>query len=162
MPELSALGTSTKMAEKFNANKHYYGKPCSRGHGSLRYKANHNCVMCAREKSRLWMRRHPKASRERNNKACAGYRARNPDQHTRRWFRNRGYPEELGVRPDRCDCCGQPPTNGKGKVVHLDHDHETGAFRGWLCHGCNTGIGLLGDNVEGLERAIRYLRREAK
>jgi hypothetical protein len=42
----------------------------------------------------------------------------------------------------------------------LDHNHETGKFRGWLCDNCNTGIGKLGDTVEGLERAIAYLKRQ--
>ena len=41
----------------------------------------------------------------------------------------------------------------------LDHCHETNQFRGWICRNCNTGIGNLGDNVEGLENAIRYLKR---
>lgn len=42
--------------------------------------------------------------------------------------------------------------------MQLDHDHETGMFRGWLCHRCNTGIGSLGDSAEGLENALRYVR----
>ena len=29
---------------------------------------------------------------------------------------------------------------------------------GLLCSGCNTGIGLLEDNVESLARAIKYLQ----
>src|ERR1019366_10571713 len=32
----------------------------------------------------------------------------------------------------QCQCCGTPAT------LHLDHDHETGVFRGYLCHYCNT------------------------
>src|SRR6185312_2407927 len=39
----------------------------------------------------------------------------------------------------------------------LDHDHKTGAFRGWLCRSHNLALGKLGDNVEGLQRAIDYL-----
>jgi hypothetical protein len=53
-------------------------------------------------------------------------------------------------QPDRCECCGKVT-----KKLHLDHD-KTG-FRGWLCHGCNTGIGALGDNIEGILRALDYL-----
>ena len=56
----------------------------------------------------------------------------------------------------QCQCCKR---NLDGSEVMLDHDHITGAFRGWLCRRCNTGIGSLGDNVEGLEQAIAYLRR---
>jgi Recombination endonuclease VII len=46
----------------------------------------------------------------------------------------------------------------KGRL-HLDHDHATGAFRGWLCMCCNTAIGKLGDTVEGLNRAVAYIER---
>lgn len=39
----------------------------------------------------------------------------------------------------------------------IDHDHKTGLVRGILCSNCNAGLGKLGDDVEGLERALRYL-----
>ena len=42
--------------------------------------------------------------------------------------------------------------------MHIDHCHDTGAVRGLLCHGCNTGIGSLNDDIELLQRAIDYLR----
>ena len=64
-----------------------------------------------------------------------------------------------GPPPMCCDCCGKEVTNRK--TMHLDHDHKTGDFRGWLCNTCNTGIGSLGDSVEGLENAIRYLNEKA-
>lgn len=44
-------------------------------------------------------------------------------------------------------------------LVYLDHCHDTHVNRGLLCPGCNTGLGRFGDNVEGLQRAIRYLER---
>lgn len=44
--------------------------------------------------------------------------------------------------------------------VDVDHCHSTGAVRGLLCRGCNVGLGQLGDSVEGLQRAIDYLRKE--
>mgnify|MGYP005989620427 FL=1 len=43
------------------------------------------------------------------------------------------------------------------RAFSLDHDHDTGEFRGWLCHNCNTGLGLLKENIESLQRAIDYL-----
>jgi hypothetical protein len=43
--------------------------------------------------------------------------------------------------------------------MQLDHDHLTREFRGWLCGACNRGIGLLGDDVNGLRRALAYLER---
>jgi|HubBroStandDraft_6_1064221.scaffolds.fasta_scaffold186841_2 hypothetical protein len=61
----------------------------------------------------------------------------------------------VATRTDACQCCGKVPTNKYGTC--LDHDHGTGDFRGWLCHQCNTGIGSLGDDLDGLRRAIAYL-----
>lgn len=42
---------------------------------------------------------------------------------------------------------------------HIDHCHSTGAVRGLLCRRCNTGIGMLGDDIDGVTRALDYLRR---
>lgn len=58
-------------------------------------------------------------------------------------------------RSEECQLCGNVPARG----TVMDHDHRTGAFRGWLCHSCNTGLGKLGDNREGIVRAISYLKR---
>jgi hypothetical protein len=62
-----------------------------------------------------------------------------------------------------CDICGgtDSPTQW-GHRLHIDHDHETGRLRGLLCHGCNTAIGLLGDDPERLRRAINYLNEELR
>ncbi len=51
-----------------------------------------------------------------------------------------------------CDCCGRTDLQ-----LVLDHCHETGKLRGFLCKVCNTSIGALGDNLEGIERARNYL-----
>ena len=56
-------------------------------------------------------------------------------------------------RSDTCDCCG---IDSKF-VLHCDHDYETSELRGWLCRSCNIGIGVLGDNISGLEKALAYL-----
>ena len=56
------------------------------------------------------------------------------------------------ISPLNCDMCGKYE-----QKLKLDHDHETHEFRGWLCDNCNRGLGYLGDNIQGLERAILYL-----
>ena len=65
------------------------------------------------------------------------------------------------LKPKVCDCCGQDPLKPNRRDVGLscDHDPIKLTFRGWLCRDCNTGIGLLGDDIEGLERAIKYLKK---
>lgn len=50
-----------------------------------------------------------------------------------------------------CQCCGTTDD------LCYDHDHDTMAFRGVLCNRCNRAIGLLGDNIEGLTKALAYL-----
>lgn len=60
------------------------------------------------------------------------------------------------VKPIPCACCGIVTDPSK---LQLDHDHETLAFRGWVCKPCNSGIGSLGDDIEGLETALAYLKR---
>ena len=43
-------------------------------------------------------------------------------------------------------------------VWAIDHDHDTKEFRGWLCSKCNTALGIFGDTITGLEKAIKYLK----
>lgn len=59
----------------------------------------------------------------------------------------------------KCWLCKTKP------AVYVDHDHSCCSgdttcgkcVRGVLCSGCNTGLGLLGDNIDGLKRAILYV-----
>jgi hypothetical protein len=55
-----------------------------------------------------------------------------------------------------CQICGNPPKN---RPLAIDHDHQTGAIRGLLCNGCNAALGRFGDDIPGLQAAIRYLER---
>lgn len=41
-----------------------------------------------------------------------------------------------------------------------DHNHNTMKFRGVLCRKCNSALGKLGDNEQGLLKALRYIRGE--
>lgn len=62
----------------------------------------------------------------------------------------------------KCKLCGKPGHNGKREAkLYVDHCHETGAIRGMLCHKCNGGLGALGDNEEGLLKALAYVRGES-
>lgn len=55
-----------------------------------------------------------------------------------------------------CAICNKPITELRRRM-NIDHDHDTNQVRGILCSGCNTGLGQLGDSVEGLKKALSYL-----
>ena len=54
----------------------------------------------------------------------------------------------------RCDCCRK-----EKKRLEIDHDHDTKVIRGLLCRSCNSGLGLLGDNITGIRLVTKYLKR---
>lgn len=62
-----------------------------------------------------------------------------------------------------CALCGihMEKAPGRGKTLHIDHCHITNKIRGLLCHSCNTGMGLLGDNPKLLRAAADYVEEHA-
>lgn len=72
------------------------------------------------------------------------------------------YEEMFESQGKSCACCGitENYTTGssrEGWNFAVDHCHKTGNVRGLLCNQCNRAIGMLGDTVEGLQKAIDYL-----
>lgn len=71
------------------------------------------------------------------------------------------YDERLKLQNYKCAICDlhylRNIKNNKVIALAVDHDHETGKVRGLLCNNCNRGIGLLGDTVSSMERALQYL-----
>lgn len=69
----------------------------------------------------------------------------------------------------RCECCGKSEddltvhysrTGTPISVWRLDHCHETGQFRGWLCANCNIGLGKFYDDPDLLMKAISYIQKD--
>ena len=124
------------------------------------------CNTCGVEKPRKEFRKYTNAGRGRKSSGICGickpchndkYR-----DYKRRWDLENKYGITLEeydeMAKDGCHICGKKSEGNRNKVnLNVDHDHQTGKVRGVLCGLCNTGLGKLGDNVEGLTRALEYL-----
>lgn len=58
-----------------------------------------------------------------------------------------------------CAICGNGEIQARRKFLDVDHDHQTGLIRGLLCSPCNTALGLLRENVERMDRMIKYVEK---
>jgi hypothetical protein len=52
-----------------------------------------------------------------------------------------------------CENCGS------FEKLHIDHDHASGEVRGCLCNGCNTALGLLGEDADRIAGLADYIKR---
>ncbi len=154
-------------------------KPCPRGHTDVKRSAKgvRRCPDCRREAQRE-RRLHPETqARERAYREgrrdvfrarSRAWREANLSQareSSRAYMHRRRLREDFGLTVEEydglvqaqggvCGICKQPP---QGRVLVVDHDHETGAIRGLLCTACNVGIGNLGDSAERLRAALAWL-----
>lgn len=141
--------------------KFYTGVPRKHGHLAERYigdRAGGSCAKCiserfkARYNSDSSFRDKAKERTRRRWATDEEFRAR----QTAAKNRKRGMPKPVRPQPWACEMCGRIAGE---KALHLDHCHETGKFRGWLCSQCNTGLGLLGDSIARLNAAVVYLEK---
>lgn len=142
-------------AKRIGARHYFTGKPCGRGHIEPRHLTG-TCVVCAREAVKRWEARNPGEAAKRAKTYYAKNTARAKAAAVKSWRKRAGIPAAPYPAPAQCELCERALVPGK---THLDHDHTTGKFRGWLCNRCNLGLGNLGDTIAGLERALAYLRR---
>lgn len=151
--------------------------PCPQGHVVFYIKSD-QCQECRHIYSREYHKKHAAVIRARSAqwkkdnpdkvRACykrtaksiirrsRAFRERNRERLRKRSRQKRKLPEPTRPEPNNCEICDKKPFN---RSLCLDHDHETGKFRGWLCYRCNVGLGYLGDNFEGVLRAASYLTR---
>lgn len=61
----------------------------------------------------------------------------------------------LDSQAGNCKICGT-----KMDKICLDHAHDSNKVRGLLCDRCNRGLGFFNDNIEGMERALKYIKGE--
>lgn len=141
---------SSKTCTKCGKSKslgEFYTKSKSRGGGP-----RSSCIECDLAPSRTPEGR-AKAKARTNQ-----WVVKNPEKYQARVVKHRRIQRGQVNDPTRpeplnCECCGEVPTK-----MFEDHDHSTGLFRGWLCHHCNSGLGLFKDSEDRLSQAIQYLR----
>lgn len=51
---------------------------------------------------------------------------------------------------------------GLGRPLVVDHDHESGQFRGLLCRQCNAALGMFSDEAARIQAAADYLRKHGR
>ena len=88
-------------------------------------------------------------------KACARMANRNHRVEQVYGLNPAGQAHLLNLQDGRCAICRKGQLT---KMLALDHDHKTGAVRGYLCQRCNHDLlGAAYDNVDILRAAVRYL-----
>jgi hypothetical protein len=75
----------------------------------------------------------------------------------RRTRREAARAAHVATHGNRCELCGNEP---KSRGLSEDHDHKTGAHRGWLCYRCNIILRPY-VTLEWLRKAVAYLERAA-
>lgn len=124
---MAELKTCSKCKKTFPATLEYF----HRNHGKLRS----SCKSCERKRRRA---QHLKSL---YNIDCSEYG---------KLLAKQGY---------KCAICDKKLKKSKkeGKHAAVDHCHKTGKIRGILCHQCNRGLGMLGDTLCQLKKAVKYL-----
>ena len=56
-----------------------------------------------------------------------------------------------------CAICKVETPESNGKMLCIDHDHETGMVRGLLCSNCNRALGHLRESVPAMFNMIGYI-----
>lgn len=130
------------------------------------------CRICNKNKS---INNFGKAStckngRRKQCKSCLSKKSskryfKNKERHQYRLFVNRLKIYNLTVEEynNLCElqnfvCAICKNKNRSGRRLAVDHCHKTGKVRGLLCDGCNIGLGKLGDTIESITLALKYLQ----
>lgn len=122
--------------------------------GLLRGKPRHICKDCRKIESKQWYENN----KDRKKELSKQYKhiKKDKDLQTTYGINLATYNTMLVEQGCRCKICQKPQGDLK-RALCVDHDHNTGKVRGLLCDTCNRSLGLLKDNVNILERAVKYL-----
>ena len=147
-----------KQCPKCNTSKpldeFYHNKARSDKHDSW-------CKVCADTKNKAYAAAHPDklkdASRLYNQRPEVKYRVFEYYLNSRYGAGAADYrKEKFDAQGGKCAICGRSE-NELTNRLSLDHNHDTGQWRGLLCTECNSAVGLLRENEELFMAAIKYL-----
>ncbi len=134
--------------------------------------ANKERVIEHRRKARLKFKtenpeEYKRINREKNRRYYAANRDKQLKWNQAANLRRYGmtvadYDAMLAKQSGKCAICGRDQKHSLHTRLFVDHDHDTGVVRGLLCYRCNSALGQLGDNIEGVLRAVDYLRHAPK
>jgi hypothetical protein len=114
------------------------------------WKGQYLCIECQKDKQKnRWVSRTPQKRLEQHLKYKYGI---SHGEFVKAWE------EQVGC----CAICTETlpdlmTYDNRRRGYAIDHNHETGAFRGILCLNCNSLLGMAKDNAEILSKAINYL-----
>ncbi len=129
-----------------NEITYFTGKPCKRGHLSVRFTLTSNCKECQQDYSKLHQTR----------------------LHLKKNFNltENEYAFLLDRQNGVCAICKEEETvidgqTKKLKPLSVDHCHKTNKVRGLLCTNCNLGLGKFKDEPYLLKAAALYCENAA-
>ena len=121
----------------------------SRG-GNMKHLLKSRCNTCLYKEHRKWAEQNPERVRE--------YRQKDSWTLAKRCARRGITPEELvDVYERQEECCAICKTEIELIDSAIDHNHNTGEFRGVLCKRCNRALGMFKDSPTILRNALEYL-----
>ena len=127
-------------------------KPHSEFHKNKKYKDNirPHCKVCRREYENKSHHKH---------KHKRPYRYEEDKNIKLQRTYGISYQEYLYMLEAQSGCCAICGTDDPKprKAFCVDHCHKTGKVRSLLCGKCNTGIGLLQEDIGIMLRAIEYI-----
>ena len=116
------------------------------------WKSQTLCIECAKDRQKnRWESRSPKRRLEQHLKYKYGV---THGEFTDTWNSQDG----------KCAICSVALPDlmvyeNRRRGYAIDHNHETGKFRGILCLKCNSLLGMAGDSARVLAKAIGYLEK---
>lgn len=117
------------------------------------WKGQYLCISCQKGKQKnAWQSRTPKKRLEQHLKYKYGV---THQEFMEQWESQKGC----------CSICSDELPDlmtyeNRRRGYAIDHNHETGKFRGILCLQCNSLLGMAKDSTDILGKAIQYLDKQ--